>query len=129
VAFLSAFALVATWALSGPLFGFSDTWQLVANTATTVITILMVFLIQSTQDRDARSMNLKLDELLRAIEGARTSLIDLENLNEAELDRLEKQFHRMRERLERTGRDGSTAVEPVEAGGKTSPVPRNRGKS
>ena len=84
--FATCCLLVVLWAMSGPLFGFSDTWQLVINTSTTIITFLMVFLIQNTQNRDAVAIHLKLDELLRAVEGARTGMIDLENLSDDELE-------------------------------------------
>lgn len=91
-AFLTALAVVMTWALTGPLFHFSDTWQLVINTGTTIITFLMVFLIQNTQNRDAKAIHLKLDELIRANAEARNHLIDLENLSDAELEKLHAQF-------------------------------------
>jgi low affinity Fe/Cu permease len=81
-----AVAVIVLWALTGPLFKFSDTWQLVINTGTTIVTFLMVFLIQNTQNRDSGAMHLKLDELLRAVQGAHTALVDLEDLTEAELD-------------------------------------------
>jgi low affinity Fe/Cu permease len=88
ITFLLAFGTVLAWALSGPLFGFSDTWQLVINTGTTVITFLMVFLIQNTQNRDSEAMHLKLDELIRAVPGAHESLLDIEELDDETLDRL-----------------------------------------
>jgi len=91
-----AVAVVVLWALSGPVFHYSDTWQLVINTSTTIITFLVVFLIQNTQNHDTRAIHLKLDELLRAVETARTSLVDLEHLTDAELLRLEGQFARLR---------------------------------
>jgi low affinity Fe/Cu permease len=97
-AFLIAVVLILIWAVTGPLFGFSDTWQLIINTGTTIVTFLMVFLIQNTQNRDAKAMHLKLDELLRAVEGARTGLVDLESLTDAELQQLHDQFQRIRER-------------------------------
>jgi len=97
-AFLGAVLLILGWAISGPLFGFSETWQLVINTGTTIITFLMVFLIQNTQNRDAKAMHLKLDELLRGVEGARTSMVDLENLSEEDLKKLQEEFQRLRER-------------------------------
>ena len=83
------------WAVSGPFFGFSDTWQLVINTATTVLTFLMVFLIQNTQNRDAKAIHLKLDELIRAVQGARNQLVDLEDLSDAELEKLQQEFHQL----------------------------------
>jgi low affinity Fe/Cu permease len=92
-AFLVAAAVVLTWILSGPLFGFSDTWQLVINTGTTIVTFLVVFLIQNTQNRDARAIHLKLDELIRAVHGARNQLVDLEQLSDEELERLQREFH------------------------------------
>ncbi|HWO07330.1 MAG TPA: low affinity iron permease family protein [Candidatus Paceibacterota bacterium] len=96
-AFGAAIVIVAVWALSGRLFGFSDTWQLVINTGTTILTFLMVFLIQNTQNRDARAMHLKLDELIKSVRGAREEMIDLEEMSDEELDRLQKEFQRVRE--------------------------------
>jgi low affinity Fe/Cu permease len=87
-AFIAAIALIATWLLSGPIFGFSDTWQLIANTVTTLITTLMVFLIQNTQNRDAKAIHLKLDELLRANPGARNEFMEAE---EEDLDEIERE--------------------------------------
>src|SRR5438094_10034688 len=92
--FFLAAAIIVLWGITGPLFGFSDTWQLVINTGTTIVTFLMVFLIQNTQNRDAKAMHLKLDELIRGVQGARTNLVDLENLTDEELDRLQDQFQR-----------------------------------
>ena len=102
-AFILAVAIVVVWAASGPLFRFSDTWQLVINTGTTIITFFMVFLIQNTQNRDAKAMHLKLDELIRALKGARNQLVDLEDLSDEDLKKLEKQFQRMRQRAENDG--------------------------
>jgi low affinity Fe/Cu permease len=102
-AFTAAVLVIVVWLVTGPTFHFSDTWQLIINTATTVITFLMVFLIQNTQNRDAKAMHLKLDELIRAIKGARNQLVDLENLSDEELKKLEKQFQRMRKRAENDG--------------------------
>ena len=88
--------IIVLWAATGPLFHFSDTWQLVINTSTTIVTFLMVFLIQNTQNRDAQVMHLKLDELIRAIKEARNELIELEGMSEEELKKLEGEFHRLR---------------------------------
>ena len=96
-AFVAALALILLWALLGPVFHYSDTWQLVVNTATTIITFLMIFLVQNTQNRDARAIHLKLDELIRHVQGARNSLIALEDMSDEELDRLESEFRRVRE--------------------------------
>lgn len=95
-AFIGALVIIVVWGLSGPAFHFSDTWQLVINTGTTIVTFLMVFLIQNTQNRDAKAMHLKLDELIRAVEGARNRLVDLEKLSDEELKKLEEQFTRLR---------------------------------
>ena len=102
-AFTGAVLVIVVWLVTGPTFHFSDTWQLIINTATTVITFLMVFLIQNTQNRDAKAMHLKLDELIRALKGARNQLVDLENLSDEELKKLEKQFQRMRKLAENDG--------------------------
>ena len=91
-----AMLTIAIWAATGPIFGFSDTWQLVINTSTTIVTFLMVFLIQNTQNRDAHAMQLKLDELIRAIKEARNNLIDLEEMSEEELRDLEEEFRKLR---------------------------------
>lgn len=96
-AFLLAGATVTVWAVSGPLFGFSDTWQLVINTGTTVVTFLMVFLIQNTQNRAERVVTLKLDELLRAMEGARTQLVMLDDMSDEELRCMQEEFSRLPE--------------------------------
>src|SRR3977135_3756884 len=95
-AFIVAVLIILVWGMTGPLFHYSDTWQLVINSGTTIITFLMVFLIQNTQNRDAKAIHLKLDELLRGVEGARTHLVDLEALSDEELDRLQEQFKRIR---------------------------------
>jgi low affinity Fe/Cu permease len=100
-AFALACATVLVWALTGPLFGFSDTWQLVINTGTTIVTFLMVFLVQNSQNRDARALHLKLDELLRGMTAARNRLIDLENCTDDEMAQIERQFHAVRAREER----------------------------
>ena len=112
-AFAAAAFVILVWLVTGPTFHFSDTWQLIINTATTVITFLMVFLIQNTQNRDAKAMHLKLDELIRAVKGARNQLVDLEDLSDEELKKLEKQFQRMRRRAENDG-SASRHVAPAE---------------
>ena len=94
-AFLLAGIVIVVWAVTGPLFHFSDTWQLVIDTGTTIITFLMVFLIQCTQNRDAEATQVKLDEIIRAIGNARNELLDLEELEEEDLDRLKKTFEEM----------------------------------
>jgi low affinity Fe/Cu permease len=96
--FLVAVGLILVWAASGPLFGFSDTWQLVINTTTTIITFLMVFLIQSSQNRDSEAIQIKLDELIRAQRGAHNALLDLEDLEEAELDEIRKEYEQLAEK-------------------------------
>jgi low affinity Fe/Cu permease len=112
-AFAGAVLVILVWVLTGPTFHFSDTWQLVINTATTVITFLMVFLIQNTQNRDAKAVHLKLDEVIRALKGARNQLVDLENLSDEDLKKLEKQFQHLREKAERDG-TGSRDATPDE---------------
>jgi low affinity Fe/Cu permease len=99
-AFLTAVLIVLVWAATGPIFHFSDTWQLVINTGTTIVTFLMVFLIQNTQNRDAKAIHLKLDELIRAIKGARNRLVNLEELSDQELNDLQRQFERFRSMAE-----------------------------
>jgi low affinity Fe/Cu permease len=96
--FFLAVLVIVAWGVSGPLFHFSDTWQLVINTGTTIVTFLMVFLIQNTQNRDAKAFHLKLDELIRAVHGARNKMIDLDNLSDDELAELRKQFDRLSQR-------------------------------
>ncbi len=98
--FFIAVLVVVAWALTGPMFRFSDTWQLVINTATTIVTFLMVFLIQNTQNRDATVMHIKLDELIRAVEGARNRMVNLEDLTEDQLAALKKQFEALAESAE-----------------------------
>ena len=100
VAFVCAIGLVLLWALSGPFFGFSETWQLIINTGTTIATFLMVFLLQNIQNRDSKSVQLKLDELIRALTGARNELIDLENFTEAELERYCAEFAKIHRHYE-----------------------------
>lgn len=95
VVFALAAAIILLWLVTGPLFGFSDSWQLVVNTGTTIITFLMVFLIQNTQNRDAEAMHIKMDELIRAIEGAHNALLNLEDLDEEELDEIRADYIRL----------------------------------
>jgi low affinity Fe/Cu permease len=97
-AFIAALAIVIAWAVTGPLFHFSDSWQLVINTGTTIVTFLMVFLIQATQNRDGKALQLKLDELIRAQRSARNVFADLEHASEAELKRFEEEFRELRQR-------------------------------
>jgi low affinity Fe/Cu permease len=94
-AFILAILIIVVWATTGPMFHFSDTWQLIINTGTTIVTFLMVFLIQNTQNRDAKAVHLKLDELIRALKGARNQLVDLEKLSDDELTKLEMEFERI----------------------------------
>ena len=114
-AFTGAILIIIMWALTGPTFHFSDTWQLIINTGTTIVTFLMVFLIQNTQNRDAKAMHLKLDEVIRALAKARNEMVDLEDLSDEELDRLEKQFKRLRDKAERHGQN-TRHIEPTETG-------------
>ena len=111
-AFSAAVLAILVWIVTGPTFHFSDTWQLIINTATTIVTFLMVFLIQNTQNRDAKAMHLKLDELIRAVKGARNQLVDLESLSDEDLKKLEKQFQGLRKQAEdsRTGSDNGEAA-------------------
>ena len=108
--FVANLFLIFVWLFSGPFFHYSDTWQLVVNTATTVITYLAVFLIQNTQNRDAKAMHLKLDELISSIEGARNRLVDLENVSDEELERLEEQFQQLKKRATVSKADALKAV-------------------
>ena len=100
-AFIIALTIILVWAVTGPMFHYSDTWQLIINTGTTIVTFLMVFLIQNTQNRDAKAVHLKLDELIRALKGARNQLVDLEKLSDDELARLEKEFERIHKQANR----------------------------
>ena len=97
-AFIGSLLIVGIWSVTGPVFNYSNTWQLIINTATTIVTFLMVFLIQNTQNRDAKAIHLKLDELIRSIKGARNALIDLEEMSEEELEQLQRQFVKLRSR-------------------------------
>lgn len=119
--FALAVAVVVIWAVTGPLFHFSDTWQLVINTGTTIVTFLMVFLIQNTQNRDSEAMHVKMDELIRALEGAHNALLDLEELEDAQLDAVRERYRKLageaRAAIAAGGRDiGCAEVEVGEAG-------------
>jgi low affinity Fe/Cu permease len=96
-AFALALAVIIVWALYGPSTRYSDTWQLIINTGTTILTFLMVFLIQNTQNRDAKAIHLKLDELIRSVKTARNRLLDLEDMSDEELDKLQKEFEKLRQ--------------------------------
>ncbi len=112
VSFSIAAGMIAVWLITGPFFGFSDTWQLIINTSTTIITFLMVFLIQNSQNRDTQALQIKLDELIRATVGAHVALLDLENLSETELSEIRKDYTRLaqlaRDHLARGGSDTDT---------------------
>jgi low affinity Fe/Cu permease len=110
-AFAIAVLIVAVWGATGSTFNFSDTWQLVINTGTTIVTFLMVFLIQNTQNRDAKATHLKLDEIIRAVGDARNELVDLENFSEEDLKKLEQQFKRIRAKAELDGGSNGIAGE------------------
>lgn len=105
IAFIAALGVIAVWSITGPLLGFSDTWQLVINTGTTIVTFLMVFLIQNTQNRDTAAIQVKLDELIRVLDKADNALLDLEELEEKELERIRSQYERLAKTAKR-GREG-----------------------
>src|SRR2546423_13794164 len=113
-AFAGAIFIIAVWALTGPTFHFSDTWQLIINTGSTIVTFLMVFLIQNTQNRDAKAMHLKLDEIIRALKKARNELVDLEDLSDEELKKLEEQFKQLRKKADRDGNQLFRHAKPAE---------------
>ena len=118
--FASAVLIIVIWGLTGPAFHYSNTWQLIINTGTTIVTFLMVFLIQNTQNRDAKAAHLKLDEIIRALKGARNQLIDLEKLSDEDLTSLERQFERVRKKAERNGNNpgGKTRANRAERASK-----------
>jgi low affinity Fe/Cu permease len=93
--FLAALAIIVLWGLSGPFFGFSDTWQLIVNTSTTIVTFLMVFIIQNTQNRDTAALQLKLDELIRTTQGAHNALLDLEKIDDEQFDRYRRSYEKL----------------------------------
>jgi low affinity Fe/Cu permease len=106
IAFVLAIVVVIAWAVTGPIFGFSDTWQLVINTGTTIVTFFMVFLLQNTQYRDSEAIQIKLDELIRAIEGAHNILLDLEELDENELNRIRAEYEKLAEKARKDLKKG-----------------------
>jgi low affinity Fe/Cu permease len=127
VTFLVALGVIIVWAATGPMFHYSNTWQLIINTGTTIVTFLMVFLIQNTQNRDSQAIHVKLDELIRALHGARNSLIDLDELTDEELDRLHETYvdlakHAEHKRHGRSQKDGDTTLpeKPKTANAKNS---------
>lgn len=113
--FLLAILVVVVWAITGPYFQYSDTWQLVINTSTTIVTFLMVFLIQHTQNRDAKAINLKLNEIVFAIGRAKNDLIDAENMSDEELEELERKYARIREICEARRKTGKVAPSEIAA--------------
>lgn len=120
--FATALVLILLWGLSGPVFGYSDTWQLVINTTTTIVTFLMVFLIQHTQNRDAEAVHVKLDELIRAMKGAHNALLDLEELETGDIDRIRSEYENLAERARKHLRNGHRDT------GNSDAVPGRRSK-
>ena len=114
-AFVVALTIIVVWAATGPTFHYSDTWQLIINTGTTIVTFLMVFLIQNTQNRDAKAVHLKLDELIRALGPARNKLVDLEKLSDDELKALEEEFEKVRKKADRAVAKVSELKETAES--------------
>ncbi len=106
IAFIIATATIIVWAITGPVFGYSDTWQLIINTGTTIVTFLMVFLIQSTQNRDTGAIQTKLDELIRAVEGAHNALLDLEELDESEIEHIRRNYRRLAAKARKAIKEG-----------------------
>jgi low affinity Fe/Cu permease len=119
-AFMLAVSIILVWALTGPIFSFNDTWQLVINTGTTIVTFLMVFLIQNTQNRDSEAIQVKLDELIRAAEGADNALLDLEELEEKELDKIRDTYEKMAEQARKELKKRKTETEAPAASKKKS---------
>jgi len=114
--FICALAVLAIWAVSGPLFGYSDTWQLVINTGTSVVTFLMVFLIQNTQNRDSAAMHIKLDELIRITQGAHNALLNLENFSDEEIKKVQANYHALADKAQLAAKGGrhDTGCPPVD---------------
>jgi low affinity Fe/Cu permease len=121
-AFVAAGAVIVVWIVTGPLFHFSDTWQLVINTGTTIVTFLMVFLIQNTQNRDSEALQVKLDELIRAIDGAHNALLDLEELEEDELDLIRLNYTNLAKKARAELRQGVSDTGRPDMGKKDSPT-------
>ena len=111
LAFVLAVSVIVGWAVTGPVFGFSDTWQLIINTGTTIVTFLMVFLIQNTQNRDTAAMHIKLDELIRALEGAHNALLDLEEMEDCDLENIRKDYESLAEQARTELRGKSASIE------------------
>jgi low affinity Fe/Cu permease len=120
-AFMLAVSIIIVWGLTGPIFGFNDSWQLVINTGTTIVTFLMVFLIQNTQNRDSEAIQVKLDELIRAIEGADNALLDLEEMEEKELDKVRDTYEEMAEQARKVLKKRKGETEAPDAGEKKNP--------
>ena len=124
-AFLGATSLIVLWLVTGPIFGYSDTWQLLINTSTTIITFLMVFLIQNTQNRDARAMQLTVDEVIRAVEKARNQMIDIESLSDGELNQLHETFTGLRSSSDEAGETAKKLQKAVETRNSPENSPEN----
>jgi low affinity Fe/Cu permease len=133
ITFALAVLVIAVWAVTGPLFGFSDTWQLIINTGTTIVTFLMVFLIQNTQNRDSTAMHLKLDEIIRALDGAQNTLMDLEDLEDKDLQAIQQRYKALAEKAQDAleDEDVETAAEHLEklAASKRSGSARTKGQA
>ena len=131
LAFILAATVIVVWAVTGPIFQFSDTWQLIINTGTTIVTFLMVFLIQNTQNRDTAAMHIKLDELIRAVEGAHNALLDLEEMEDADLDKMRHDYEKLatvaREQL-RSGKVDTEVCEVVHEGEKAIAAEKKKRK-
>lgn len=114
LAFVAAVSVIVLWAATGPIFGYSDTWQLIINTGTTIVTFLMVFLIQNTQNRDTAAMQIKLDELIRALEGAHNALLDLEEMEDRDIEAVRRDYEKLAELARGELRKGATDTEARE---------------
>jgi len=117
IAFALAIVIVIAWAVTGPIFSFSDTWQLVINTGTTIVTFFMVFLLQNTQYRDSEAIQIKLDELIRAMEGAHNVLLELEELSQADLDRIRAEYRKLAEKARKDLKKGKGDTDVPEVKG------------